>query len=141
MARVKGRDLLLDMLDAVHALEATSAQHTEQIEEHARLLTKFSADAMQLRRDVAQLQTHVAQLQTHVAQLQTDVTQLYGSVRVLSDDSVTMMESGNKMAELTRVTTQQVGRLAKAVAALAGDSDDRMTQIESRLDRLERKAG
>lgn len=134
MARVKGRDVLLDMLDAMHALEATSAQHTEQLEEHARLLTKFSTDVTQLKRDVAQLQTHVAQLQT-------DVTQLYSSVRILSDDATAMMESGNKMAELNRVTTQQVGRLAKAVAALAGDSDDRMTQIESRLDRLERKAG
>ena len=141
MARVKGRDLLLDMLDAVHALEATSAQHTEQLEEHARLLTKVNADVSKLKTDVAQLQTHVAQLQTHVAQLQTDVNQLYGSVRALSDDFTTVMESGNKMAELGRVTTQQVGRLAKAVAALAGDSDDRMTKIESRLERLERKAG
>ncbi len=148
MARAKGRDVVIDLMDAVGKLEATSTAHADQLEALARQAMVTSAEVTALAhqmRDVSQRMDDVSQRMDDVSQRMDDVSQRMDGVsqRVgsLEGEFTSLAQGFVESARLARVTEQQLGRFARLLGEFAGGSRSRFDDIEGRLDALERKAG
>jgi chromosome segregation ATPase len=169
MARVKGRDVVLELMDAVERLEATSAEHADLLESLAEHTVSTSAevaalagqmahvsrqmnDVSQRMNDVSQRMDDVSQRMDDVSQRVDDVSQRMEGVSQglagvskrtasLEVDFHTLAQNSVESAKLARTVQQHLGRLAKLLGEYAGGSKSRFETIEDRLDRLEKKTG
>ena len=120
MARAKGRDLVIEVLDAVEKLEATTARHAE-------LLGEMAVRAARMSSQVTALSEHAA----FTAQRLT----------TLEEEFQRSAEDAKKSYELGQSTRKSIVELARVLKNLATESAGRFDDIEVRLTRLERKAG
>lgn len=127
MARAKGRDVLIELMDSVAQIQATTARHAD-------LLETLAAQAVSIAHRVQSLERQVQSLERQVHELERQVHELGSEVHELAQGFV-------QSAELSRTLQQQVGRMARTLGDFAGGSATRLKAIEQRLDRLERKAG
>lgn len=162
MARARGRDVVLELMNAVERLEATTARHAEQMEEVARLGLQTAATTVALAADMRAFKQQFDGLKQQVDGLKQQVDglkhqvdglkhqidgvqeQVVGlDVRVGSLEEETLALSGAlvKSAETSREIQQQMGRFARLLAQFAEGNTSRFDDIEQRLTRLERKAG
>lgn len=162
MARVKGRDVLLEMMEAVSQLQASSALHAAQMDEVAKMgletratvtalaadMRHFSKQVHGLATTVSALSTTVSALSTTVGSLSTTVGPLSTTVETLSSRVATLetevgrLSEGFLMAATTAHTNQQhLARLAGMFNQFAGGERDRIDDLEDRVVKLERKAG
>lgn len=134
MARVKGRDVLLELMDSVEALQATAAEHADLLASMAEHTVSTSAEMTALAGQVA----HVSRQMSHVSQRMDDIAKRTAS---LEADFQTLAQNSVESVKFARTLQQQLGRTAKLLGEFAGGSKNRFETIEGRLDRLERKAG
>lgn len=120
MARVKGRDLVLEIVEAVERAERTAQQQTELMEAVTALSEHTTERIGQLRESIAQLNERVASLESE------------------SDELSLQFAKG---ARLAQEHARQLGQVGRLLRELAGGSETRFDTIETRLDALERKVG
>jgi methyl-accepting chemotaxis protein len=155
MARVKGRDVVVELLDSVAKLEATSALHAEQLEslaKHAigttatvtalgselRLVWRSVGDLSKRMDDVSKRMDGLAGATLAIADQLNGVTQRVGS---LEAELQTQASAFVDAAATARTQQQQLGRFARLISQFADGSSSRFDDIEDRLVKLERKAG
>lgn len=122
MARVKGRDVVIDMMDAVEKLHATSA-------EHAELLESMAAHAMQTSAELTALSVQMVSTSKRLNEVSHRVTSLEGDFHSFAENFV-------RSATLARTTEEQLGRLARLLGEFAGDSNSRFDSLEGRVSKL-----
>ncbi len=134
MARVRGRDVLLELMDAVAKLDATSAAHTEQLE-------SLAAVSMQTSATVTGLSGQVRGLSEQMRGLSEQMRLAWKAIDKL-DREMHDLSEGFALAAITARSNQDaVKRVGQLVLQLAEGSSSRFERIEGRLDALERKAG
>lgn len=119
MARAKGRDVILELMESVAALEATGAEQTERFE---LLATRTDVMAEQFEVMATQMSAMATQLSAMGAQMKALTTQV------------------NALTLGARTHQAQLGRVARLIVELAGDHQ-RIEGLEVRVQKLERKAG
>lgn len=134
MARAKGRDVLLDLMDSVEKLEASSRLHAEQLENLAKLAMGTSATVTALSAEVQQVWRALESLADEMGAVSQRVNSLESEVQVLS-------EGFSQAAVAGRTHQQQMSRFARLFVEFVDGSRSRFDLIEIRLDKLERKAG
>lgn len=134
MARAKGRDVVIDLMDAVAKLEATATRHADQLEALAAHAVATSAEMLGLSEQVRD----VSRRMHDVSQRMEDVSQRVGSLEVEFQE---LAQGFVESAKLSRTIEQQLGRVARLLGEFAGSSTSRFDDIEGRLEKLERKAG
>ena len=141
MAKVKGNDVFLELMDTVAALEKTMGEQslrTSRVENSLRVLEERVAAVEEnvefLAESVQGLQESVRGLQGSVQGLQKSVAEMGVGVRNLRVD-VTEMHRGAQVADET------VHRLARILVASQRRDDDRYSSLDDRVTRLERKTG
>jgi hypothetical protein len=119
MARAKGRDLVIEVLDAVEKLQATTARHSEHLQAMAARAERMSAQ--------------VVALSEHAAFTSQRLTTLEAEFQRSAEDAKTSYE-------LSRSIQTSTVQLARVLKEIAGTTASRFDEIEDRLTRLERKA-
>lgn len=119
MARAKGRDVILQLIESVGELEALGAEQTERFEV---------------------LAAHVGGMATHVAGIGAQVSALATQVNSLTTQVNAMAIQVNALALGARASQAQLGRVARLIVELASDHQ-RIEGLEVRVQKLERKAG
>lgn len=168
MARVRGREVVVDLMDAVAKLQETSTQHAEQLEALASLSMGMAARLTGVEQQVTGLThqfnglthqvnglTHqvnglaqhvsaiaqqLATVASHVEDLSGGFVQLRQRVTALEQDAQQLAEGFLNGAKLARSTEQQLGRFGMLLGQLADGSNSRIDQLEARVKKLERKA-
>lgn len=119
MARARGRDVVIDLMDAVAKLEATTTRQADQLEALAAHAVATSAEMFGLSAQVRDVSQRVASLESEFREL---------------------AEGFVESAKLARTIEQQLGRVARLLGEFVGSSTSRFDDIEGRLEKLERKA-
>ena len=169
MARIKGRDVVIDLMDAVAKLEATATKHADLLEAmgtHAVTMsvemTALSGQVSAVARRMDDLTVRMDDLATRMDDMATrmngmssqahatsqrvgQTSQEMGEVsqRITSLETEFQIHAQNalKSAKLARTTEEQLGRFARLLGDYAGQSTTRFDEIEGRLVKLERKTG
>ena len=162
MARAKGRDVVLELMESVARLEVTTAQQAEVMQSLADHVVATSAELTAYSRHMAELwrrMEDVSRRVGEVSQRMGDVSERVGEVsqrmgdlseRVgglsqrtssLEGDFHGFAELVVTSAKLSQTVQREVGRLATLMGEFAGGSRTRFETIEERLDRLEKKTG
>jgi chromosome segregation ATPase len=148
MARVKGREVVLELMDAVAQLEKTSSAHTEQLEAIAALAVETSAHVGRMSLQLGELAVRVGDVSKRmddVSKRMDDVSMrtdtLAREMELLDRELATQADQFLAAVKLSRTNQEQVGRVARVLAAFADGNKTRFESIEDRLDALERKAG
>ena len=148
MARAKGRDVVIELMDSVAKLEATTTRHADLLESLSGHAVAMSVEMTALSgqvADVSRRMTDVSRQMTDVSRRMTDVSERTGGVsqRVASlEKEVHDLSRGFLEAvKFSRSLQTEVGRLARLLGEFAGGRSSRLDTIEGRLDRLEKKAG
>lgn len=113
MAKVKGRDLILEVVAAIEKAEHTAAQQAELLSEVRGLSERTTSTLGQLNERIATLEAEFSELTVQMV----------------------------KGARLAQEHSRQLGQVGRLVRDLATGSQSRFDTIESRLDVLERKVG
>ena len=140
MARVKGREVVVALLDAVAKLERTTSAHAEKIEAIATLAMGTSTRVHGLSLQMADLAHGFRELSHRVDVISTRLDGVSTRVDELDEDLKQQAEQLLASAKLSRVMEQQLGQVARLLASFADGSRSRFESIEDRLDDLERKA-
>ena len=148
MARVKGRDVVVELLDAVAKLEATTALHAEQLESLADLamgmtvqVTALSSELRQVSRNASELSKRMDDVSKRMDDVSKRMDDVSTRVDGIEGDLQTLAQGFVDAAATARTAQQQTGRLAKILGDLAEGNRSRFDDIEDRLVKLERKAG
>jgi methyl-accepting chemotaxis protein len=126
MARVKGRDLLLDMMDTLAKLEASSEAYALQMEEIARMgletraiVTGLSSDMRRLSATVGSLSATVGTLSATSRSLSASVDTLSATVGSLSATVGSLSATVGSLSETVGSITARVGSLEEEVGNLS----------------------
>jgi predicted nucleic acid-binding Zn-ribbon protein len=141
MARVKGRDALLDLMDTVARLEATTGRHAEALETLAAQMAKTTAQVVGLTTIYGGLASGMRGLSQRMDEMSTRMEQGEQRLQALEGDMQRQHEMTLSAASTAREQQHLVGRLGKFIGVLADSSSDRFDEIEARVDALEKKAG
>lgn len=120
MARAAGKDVLVDLMDAVSELKAGFARQEEHL---ARVDTRLAL--------MSQRTTEVAE---RVAMLSSAFTGLAEDQTALRGEFLQIIQTNRE----TRATIERMARILKDGFA---STSDRLDDVEHRLARLEKKAG
>jgi len=154
MARARGRDVVLELMDAVGELEKTTALHATQLGDIAALAVETSAKVVGLSGQMGALTKGFADLSrrmddmTHrmddMTHRMDDMTHrmdaLTRETASLGADLTTQAETTLLASKTAHQQQQQLGRVARLLSVFADGSDHRFADIESRLGALEKKA-
>lgn len=155
MARAKGRDVLVEMMETVAKLEATATAHATKLEALAVHAVQSAVETTALRLGLGELATGLADVSKRMNDVSKRMDDVAKRVDGLSDRTghvlqrVGALETENHAlaqgfvdtAKLARTQQQQLGQLARLVKEQAGNSKTRLDEIEDRVVALERKAG
>jgi len=148
MARAKGRDVVLELMDAVGELEKTTALHATQLGDIATLAIETSAKMVGLSGQMGTISkgfSDLARRMDDMSKRMDDLSQrMDGLTRVtdsLGADLTTQAENALLASRTAHQQQQQLGRVARLLSAFADGSDHRFADIESRLGALEKKTG
>ena len=127
MAKVTGRDVLIDLIDTVNQLKATQVLHTESLERiHVRL---------------GLMAERTAETAARAEQMAADVALFARAQAQESDDLTKLKTEFVGTQQLSRQTQLGLGRLAQLLTISVDASDHRFSEIEDRLTRIEKKTG
>ncbi len=154
MAKVKGRDVVLELMNTVERLERGFETHSDRLDEMAQVAMNMAArtTAMeartshleqrmnQLTATVNQLVTTVNQMNATVTAMGTEVTSLRTEAAELSADTTRFAELAVGAAKQGRENQLGIGRLARLLGELAEGTDSRFDQLEHRVTALEKKS-
>lgn len=120
MARAKGRDVVIELMDSVAKLEAATTRHAD-------LLESLSEHAIAMSVEMTALSAQLTAASQRMTSLESEVHLL---ARGFVDTT-----------KLARSIQLETGRVARLLGEFAGSSSARFDSIEGRLNRLEKKAG
>ncbi len=141
MARVKRRDVVVELMDAVSRLEVTATKHADLLEAIATHAMSTSAELTAVSGRVNGLSGHLNGLSSHVNGLSAQVKDVAQRVSSLEGEFQDLAENFALSAKLSRTMQTDVGRLARILGESAGRSRERFDDIEKRIGRLEKKTG
>lgn len=148
MARVKGRDVLLEMMETVAKLEATATSHAVKLEALAVHAVQSAAETTALRvdlREVAKGMHDVSKRMDDVSKRMDDLSErterVVQRVGSLETEAHSLAQGFVDTAKLARTQQQLVGQLARLIKEQADSSSGRLDELEERVHNLERKAG
>lgn len=154
MAKVKGRDVVLELMNTVERLERGFETHSDRLDEMAQVAmnmaarttameartTHFAQRVNQLTATVNQLVATVNQMNATVNAMGTEVTSLRTEVAELSADTTRFAELTIDAAKLGRENRLGIGQLARLIGELADGTDSRFDRLEHRVTALEKKS-
>lgn len=135
MAKVegKGRDLVVQMLDAIEQLRGVTGRHENEI---LRLAARTDDMAARMNDMAARMNDMSARMDALAAQ-----AQFVGTAMVsMSDDMVAQAHDLKRLSEGYAETQTHLGRLARLLGAHAERSNDRLDDLDARVKRLEKKS-
>ena len=141
MARVKGQDVVVDLMDAVAKLEATAAEHADLLESIAGHAMSTSAELTALSGRVNFVSGRVSDLSARMQELSGQMEDVAQRVSALEGDFQSLAQNFVRSAVLSRTMQTQLGQFARVLGEFAGGSKKRFQDIEDRLETLEKKAG
>ena len=148
MARAKGRDVVLELMESVARLEVTTAQQAEVMQSLADHVVATSAELTAYSRHMAELWRRMEDVSRRVGEVSQRMGDLSERVGGLSQRTSSLEGDFHGFAELvvtsaklSQTVQREVGRLATLMGEFAGGSRTRFETIEERLDRLEKKTG
>ena len=148
MARVKGRDLVLEMMDVVASLEATAKKHADLIESLAAHAISTSAELTSVAGRLAQVSQRVADVSERVADVSNRVADVSNRVADVSERVGSLEREFKELAAgfvesagLVRTTQAGLKRLTRLMVEMAGGTGHRLDDLEVRVTRLEKKTG
>ena len=122
MAKVKGPDVLLGLMEAVAKLEATSEKHADQLESLAQTAMATTATLTALTSDMR----HLWRASAETAKRMDDMTQRMNDMTQRMDD---MTQRMNDMTQHMNRMTQHLGSLSGHVGSMTG----RVESLESEM--------
>ncbi len=125
MARVKGRDVVVDMMEAVAKLEATATKHADLLESIAAHAMSTSAELTALSGRVTFVSSRVGDLSARVQELSGQMKDVAQRVSALEGDFHGLAEDLVKSATLSRTMQTQLGQFARLLGEFAGGSKKR----------------
>jgi predicted nucleic acid-binding Zn-ribbon protein len=134
VARLKGREVLLELMETAAKLEAGATAHAEKLEALAVHAGQAAAEMAALRIELREFAKAVRSMEQRVKGVEQRVGSLEPEFHAISQGFV-------DTAKFTRTHQQQIGQLARLINVVAGDSDTRLDDLEERVGTLERKAG
>lgn len=151
MARVKGKDVILEMMDSIERLEEIAKEHEHRLKElgdvamdsAARIVGLASgfgtltSGLRQLTTQVGQVTTQMGQVTTQMGHLGDQAASLTSRIEALESDMLTLAQGFRDGAAAQRESQQHLARLGRLLVQYAGNSDSRFDAIEGRLDALE----
>ncbi len=140
MARARGRDVVLELMDAVGELEKTTALHATQLGDIAALAVETSAKVVGLSGQMGALTKGFADLSRRMDDMTHRMDALTRETASLGADLTTQAETTLLASKTAHQQQQQLGRVARLLSVFADGSDHRFADIESRLGALEKKA-
>lgn len=154
MARVKGREVVVDLMDAVAALEKTTALHATQLRDVAALAVETSARVHGLTGQTSSLMKGFSDLSRRMDDLSRrmdDMSQRMDDMSQRMNELTTGLgevEAGlNVQAENLLVAAktvhqqqEQFARVGRLLATFAASNGDRFDELDARLTVLEKKA-
>lgn len=114
-------------MGAVARLEASSERHATQMESLAKISMETTAIVTALSGEVRMLWREVGNVSKRIESLETETQRL--------------SEGFLDASQGARTNQQNLGQVALLLVEFSGNHTDRFDRIESRLDKLERKAG
>jgi chromosome segregation ATPase len=147
MARARGRDVVLELMDAVGELEKTTALHATQLGDIAALAVETSAKVVGLSGQMGALTKGFADLSRRMDDMTHRMDDMTHRMDALTRETASLGADLTTQAETTLLASktahqqqQQLGRVARLLSVFADGSDHRFADIESRLGALEKKA-
>ncbi|MBL8910424.1 MAG: hypothetical protein JNM17_06940 [Archangium sp.] len=169
MARVTGKDVLVDLMSTVKALTESQARQDEDIqriivrlelmtERTNGLATRMDTMAAQMDEMATQMQSMTTQMQMLTTQMQMLTTQMQTTTTQMSAMSSSMGFFGRELGSLGEdhntlrgefvtlarhgvETRSQLNRLSGILTRLGTSTDERFDEVETRLTKLEKKTG
>jgi len=126
MARVAGRDVVLELLDTVRQLKTNADRHEVDLRRLNTRMDSMAARMVEVVERMTALAAETSLLRASVVAMSTDMTAFAGDLKHL--------------AEGYSETKVLVGRLAKLLTEYAGSNDERMDELEARVLKLEKKS-
>jgi methyl-accepting chemotaxis protein len=133
MARVKGREVVLDLMDSVAELRATVAEHAVQLEHLGKVTASLST-----RMD--EMSTRMDEMSTRMDEMSTRMDEMSTRMDEMSSDLGNLSRGFFEAAKTNATLQQQLGRAAKLIGELADRSQVRFDELEQRVLKLEKKA-
>lgn len=147
MARVAGKDVMLELMNTVERLDRGFATHAGRLDEMAKVAMEMAARTAALASRSDQFTTRmnemtvtVNQLTANVSSMGAEVTRFTTEVGELSDDTTRFAEIAITAARESQETRGDLRRLTRLVGALAERHGTRLDDIEARVTRLEKKS-
>ena len=148
MAKVAGKDVLIDLIDSVNQLKTSQARLEENFERMSARLElmaeRSAATSMKLEQvssRMEQLSSTVEQLSSTVKQTVTDIGFLSRAFREMSNDQTAMQADFVRMAGTTRESQAVLKHMATVLTNSITSTDERFEKIEARLTKVEKKTG
>jgi chromosome segregation ATPase len=141
MARVAGRDVLVQLMDAVAQLQASQARQDEDIERIIVRLDLMSGRMNGLAGQQASLAQQMAQMAEQMALLSQRMDESSAQMDELAEDLRALRGDFVSLAQHGRETSGGLKRLSEIVVKALGTSEERFDELEARLARLEKKTG
>lgn len=144
MARVKGKDVILEMMDSIERLEEIAKEHEHRLKElgdvamdSAARIVGLASGFGTLTSGLRQLTTQMGQVTTQMGHLGDQAASLTSRIEALESDMLTLAQGFRDGAAAQRESQQHLARLGRLLVQYAGNSDSRFDAIEGRLDALE----
>lgn len=148
MARVTGKDVLVELMEAVEQLKASQQRQDKDIE---RIVTRLGLmaersnetvsrmDSMTARMDA--LTTRMNEMTARMNEMTGEMASLREHFRELADDQLGLRQDFVSLAQHGRQTQAGLQRLSDIIVKALGTTDERFDELEARVAKLEKKTG
>lgn len=141
MARVAGRDVVLRLMEAVDQLEAGFASQDEAIGRINVRLGLMTERMSELAVRMDDLTVRMNEVTVRMNEVSTRMEILSAGFGELGGDQVSLRQDFVALAQGHRENRQHLERFARLLRDGFASTDSRLTAVEHRLDRLEKKTG
>jgi chromosome segregation ATPase len=155
MARVIGKDVLVELLDAVEQLKASQKRQDEDIE---RIVTRLGLMAERSNETVARMDSMTARIDALTArmnemtarmnevtarmnELSAEMASLREHFRELAEDQLGLRQDFVSLAQHGRQMQAGLQRLSAILVKALDVTDERFDELEARVAALEKKTG
>ena len=141
MARAAGRDVLLQLMEAVGELQGGFARQGEVIERITARLDLMVERSSETAEHLRALDGQVRALSERVDGVSERVGMLSAAFTELSEDQTSLRQDFVSLALSHRETRGHLDRIARILRDGFTSTSDRLDDVEQRLARLEKKTG
>ncbi|MEW6432583.1 MAG: hypothetical protein AB1730_13855 [Myxococcota bacterium] len=155
MARVMGKDVLVELMEAVEQLKASQQRQDNDIE---RIVTRLGLMAERSNETVSRMDSMTARMDALTARMNemtarmnemtawmnettAEMASLRGHFRELADDQLALRRDFVSLAQHGRQTQTGLQRLSDIIVKALGTTDERFDELEARVAKLEKKTG